>query len=219
MPICPAKRNKIVPWADGMDENYAYWVRLNYTVIYIIHHVSHIYIYIYIMYKENIIMFVHTYLNIYIYINDANRYIWAKTSKVHAQTSHGKRYGELLKAIPWFDGEVDRCFLCFFRMITFIVELREWGVFRFGNPTSGGTVFLHVQNWFPCFPLLMNFVSHCVSLASTCWRGQKHGPRVKAEHCRPTRTELTETEMISLVKHLIKKVFCLWNVISRHLQR
>ena len=49
-----------------------------------------------------------------------------------------------------------------------IVELREWGVFQFGNPTSGGTVFLHVQNVFPRFPLLMNFVSHCVSLASTC---------------------------------------------------
>ena len=87
------------------------------------------------------------------------------------------------------------------------VELREWGVFRFGNPTSGGTVFLHVQKLFPCFPVRMNFVSHCVSLASTCWRGQKHGPRVKTEHCRPTRTELTETEMNSLVKHLIKKGF------------
>ena len=87
------------------------------------------------------------------------------------------------------------------------VELREWGVFRFGNPTSGGTVFLHVQNLFPRFPLLMNFVSHCVSFASTCWRGQKHGPRVKAGHCQPTRTELTETEMNSLVKHLIKKCF------------
>ena len=87
------------------------------------------------------------------------------------------------------------------------VELREWGVFRFGNPTSGGTVFLHVQNVFPRFPLLMNFVSHCVSLASTCWRGQKHGPRVKAEHCRPTRTELTETEMNSLVNNLIKTCF------------
>jgi hypothetical protein len=47
-------------------------------------------------------------------------------------------------------------------------ELRERGVFRFGNPTSGGTVFLHVQKLFPRFPLLMNFVSHCVSLASTC---------------------------------------------------
>ena len=87
------------------------------------------------------------------------------------------------------------------------VELREWGVFRFGNPTSGGTVFLHVQKLIPRFPLLMNFVSHCVSSASTCWTGQKHGPRVKAEHCRPTRTELTENEMNSLVKHLIKKGF------------
>ena len=88
-----------------------------------------------------------------------------------------------------------------------LVELREWGAFRFGNPTSGGTVFLHVQELFPRFPLLMNFVSHCVSLANTYWRGQKHGPRVKTEHCRPTRTELTETEMNSLVKHLIKKGF------------
>ena len=60
------------------------------------------------------------------------------------------------------------CEICRRYLLDHAVELREWGAFRFGNPTSGGTVFLHVQNLFPRFPLLMNFVSHCVSLASTC---------------------------------------------------
>ena len=58
--------------------------------------------------------------------------------------------------------------VCCCLLFVVCVELREWGVFRFGNPTSGGTVFLHVQKLFPRFPLLMNFLSHCVSLASTC---------------------------------------------------
>jgi hypothetical protein len=60
------------------------------------------------------------------------------------------------------------CEICRRYLLDHAVELREWGAFRFGNPTSGGTVFLHVQNLFLRFPLLMNFVSHCVSLASTC---------------------------------------------------
>ena len=48
------------------------------------------------------------------------------------------------------------------------IELREWGVFGFGNPTSGGTVFLNFKNSFPRSPVLMNFVSPCVPFARTC---------------------------------------------------